>query len=277
MLCLLTCLLNSLLVALDGNATAELMRRVAENVEKPNPLRREFVFTQKTQARLLRTNAKVAREERREYQVLPKTDGTEHKLVAFEGWYEKGRQMVPYQDPEFRHKKMDLDGALIEELIEDLMADGDSRDGIDLDLFPIRSRDLEHYRFEFLGEQNVRGRQAARIRFSPQQKNWDHIWEGETLIDLEDAFPLQMETRMARKLPLAVRTILGINLKQVGFSVSFTRLGKDLWFPQTYGTEFQIDLFFGYKRVVALSMESSDFRRTAAESTVAFESVIDKP
>lgn len=185
--------------------------------------------------------------------------------------------MVPYQDPEFRHKKMDLDGALIEELIEDLMADGDSRDGIDLDLFPIRSRDLEHYRFEFLGEQNVRGRQAARIRFSPQQKNWDHIWEGETLIDLEDAFPLQMETRMARKLPLAVRTILGINLKQVGFSVSFTRLGKDLWFPRPTERSSRSTCSSATNAWWRFPWSPRIFGVRRRNPTVAFESVIDKP
>ncbi len=270
-------LVASLLFTLDEAGTIHLMRRVAENVEKPNPLRREFVYTQKTHSRLLRTNSKLAREERREYQVTPKEDRVEHKLVSFSGTYEKHKKLHPYDDPEFRHKNLDLDGELIEDLTNDLIADEDSRDGIDLDLFPIRAKDLDHYKFEFLGEQTTQQRRVARIRFSPLKKDWDHLWEGETLIDLEDAFPLQIQTRMARKVPLAVRTLMGINLKQLGFSVSFARLDKDLWFPKTYGTEFQIDLFFGYKRVIAMSMESSDFRRTSAASSIAFESVEAKP
>jgi hypothetical protein len=267
----------SLLLALDDAATLDLMRRVAENVEKPNPLRREFVYTQKTHARLLRTNAKVAREERREYHVLPKEDGVEHKMVAFEGFYEKGKKLLPYDDPEFRQKKLDLDGELIEDFIDDHTADGGSRDGIKLEYFPIRTKDLEFYNFEFVAEQTIENRRAARIRFAPKSKNWQHLWEGETIIDLEDAFPLRIQTKMARKLPAAVRTLMGTNLKQFGFNVTFTRLEKDLWFPKTFGTEFQIDLFFGYKRVVAMSMESSDFRRTNAASTIAFEGVESKP
>jgi hypothetical protein len=267
----------SLLLALDDAATLDLMRRVAENVEKPNPLRREFVYTQKTHARLLRTNSKVAREERREYHVLPKEDGVEHKLVAFQGFYEKDKKLHPYDDPEFRQKKLDLDGELIEDFIDDHTADAGSRDGIKLDYFPIRSKDLAFYNFEFAGEQTIEGRRAARVRFGPKSKNWMHLWEGETIIDLEDAFPLQIQTQMARKIPLAVRTMLGINVKQFGFNVSFMRVEKDLWFPKSFGTEFQLDLFFGYKRVVAVSMESSDFRRASADSTIAFEGVESKP
>lgn len=270
-------LVASLVLVLDEAALADLMRRVAENVEKPNALRREFVYTQKTHSRLLRTNSKLAREERREYRVLPKEDGVEHKLISFNGVYEKNNKLLPYDDPDFRHKKMDLDGELIEDFISDHVADSGSRDGIDLDYFPIRAKDLEFYNFELEGEQQIQGRNAARIRFAPKQKNWQHLWEGETIIDLEDAFPMSIQTKMSRKLPVAVRTLMGINVKQFGFSVTFTRLEKDLWFPKTYGTEFQMDLFFGYKRIIAMSMESSDFQRTAAESRIAFENIETKP
>lgn len=270
-------LVASLLFTLDEAGTIHLMRRVAENVEKPSPLRREFIYTQKTHSRLLRTNSKLAREERREYLVLPKEDGVEHKLVSFSGVYEKNNKLLPYDDPDFRQKKLDLDGELIEDFISDHVADGGSRDGIDLDYFPIRAKDLEFYNFEFQGEQQVLGRGAARIRFSPKQKNWQHLWEGETVVDLEDAFPLSIQTKMARKIPAAVRTLMGINVKQFGFSVTFTRLEKDLWFPKTYGTEFQLDLFFGYKRIIAMSMESSDFQRTATDSTIDFEKMEAKP
>jgi hypothetical protein len=265
-----------LYLILEPAATADLMRRVAENVEKPNPQRQQYVYTLKTHSRLLRTNSKLAREEKREYRVLPKEDATERELISFHGIYEKDKKHLPYNDPDFRQKKLDLDGELIEDLTDDHVANSDSRDGIDLDYFPIRTKDLPHYTFSFLGEQSLQGRRVARIQFAPTQKTWAHLWEGETLIDLEDAFPMQIQTKMAKKIPFAARALLGINLKQFGFGVTFVRLDKDLWFPKTYGTEFELTLFFGYKRVLAMSMEASDFRRTGADSSITFQTAEQK-
>ena len=82
--------------------------------------------------------------------------------------------------------------------------------------------------------------------------------------------PLQIETRLVPRIPFAVRTFLGTNLKQTGFTVTYTRVAPGVWFPATYGTEFRLDVLVAYKRVITMSMESSDFRRVAADSTVSF-------
>ena len=87
--------------------------------------------------RLLRTNSKLAREERREYTVTPTGGSSDKKLTHFEGQYEKGNKLHPYTEPGFRQKDLDLDGALIEDLADDLINEGKSKDGIDMDLFPL--------------------------------------------------------------------------------------------------------------------------------------------
>ena len=72
-------------------------------------------------------------------------------------------------------------------------------------------------------------------------------------------------------MPWGVKVFLGTNLRQTGFSVSYVRVDSGVWFPATYGTEFRLDLLFGYHRVITLAMDSNDFRKTGAESEITFQ------
>jgi hypothetical protein len=246
------------------------MAKVSTNLEKGSELRKSYVYTQKIHTRLLRTNSKLAREERREFIVTPEGDSTTKKLVHFEGQYEKGKKLLPYSDPDFRHKDIDIDGDLIENLAEDLIADKDAKDGINMVLFPFLSKDLPNYKFKLLGTETYRGRPVHRISF-------EGTWDGEALIDVEDLHPLSVQTKLNFKMPLVVKTMLGTiktmlgtNLRQMGFSLTYTRLAPGLWFPATYGTEMRLDVLFGYKRVITMSMESSDFKKFTTDSAVTF-------
>ena len=71
-------------------------------------------------------------------------------------------------------------------------------------------------------------------------------------------------------MPFVVRAMFGTNLRQTGFSLTYTRLAPGVWFPATYGTEMRLDVLFGYKRVIAMSMESSNFQKVTADSTTTF-------
>jgi len=62
------------------------------------------------------------------------------------------------------------------------------------------------------------------------------------------------------------------NVREVGFSLTYQRVADGVWFPATYGTEFRITVFWGYKRTITLSMENTDFRKTDSQSTVQFDS-----
>jgi hypothetical protein len=135
-------------------------------------------------------------------------------------------------------------------LADSSINDQDSRDAIGMDLFPV-------HRSSFTG------------------KTKKNPWEGEALIDVEDLHPLSIQTKLNFKMPLLVKTMLGTNLRQTGFSLTYTRLAPGLWFPATYGTELRFDLLFGYKRVITMSMESTDFKKATADSTVIFEDKIE--
>jgi hypothetical protein len=96
-------------------------------------------------------------------------------------------------------------------------------------------------------------------------------WKGEAWIDAEDHQPIRIVTQLAKGVPWGVRVFLGIDVRQLGFSISYQRVAANVWFPATYGTEFRVVVFWGYKRTITMSMENTDFRKTDAKSTIQFD------
>ena len=71
-------------------------------------------------------------------------------------------------------------------------------------------------------------------------------------------------------MPLVVKTLLGTNIKGLGFSVSYEKFADGVWFPVSYGGEFDVRAVFFYKRTMAISMVNTDFRRTDVKSEIAY-------
>jgi hypothetical protein len=44
-----------------------------------------------------------------------------------------------------------------------------------------------------------------------------------------------------------------------------------VWFPAAYGTEFQIDVLFFYKRTITMNLESNGFQKTDATSKIEYD------
>ncbi|MBM3812626.1 MAG: hypothetical protein FJW20_13445 [Acidimicrobiia bacterium] len=125
------------------------------------------VYKQTVRSSLVQTNGHMTRRERREYMVLPSANRTEKRLTAFEGEYRKGGKLIPYSEPGFTYKGMDIDGKVINDLTEDLVNERESMDGIPHSLFPLRSKELGSYRFALKGEVEHKGRRAYQIAFEP--------------------------------------------------------------------------------------------------------------
>lgn len=280
---IVTTLLSGLALAASGIDATALMGRVAANVEKTDEVRRHYIYRQKVVSALVRTDGRIGRRERREYAVLPGEQRSEKKLESFSGEYTRGRKagLIPYTEPGFKYKELDLDGEILNEVTSDLVDDKDSRDGIPRDLFPLRSSRLSAYQFQFLGETTWHGRAVHRVGFQPGPKNQctgegshhgdcDAVWRGEIWVDALDEQPVKIDTHLAVQVPWTVRTFTGTNVKQAGFSVTYLRVDSGLWFPATYGTEFQLRALFGYRRTLTLSLESKDFRRTAAQTRIEY-------
>ena len=265
--------------------------------------RRQYVYQQRVRATISQGNGKVNRKEDRTYAVIPHEKSTEKKLEKFAGEYRDGKKMVAYSTPHdhgANHAHDDdgaegiaegIDGEIMQNMVEDLVENKKSPDGIPHDLFPLSTADLPGYTFKSLGEKQLQGRRVLRIGFEPAHKDFCvHVgrhdegegdgddedfnchtpWQGEALIDAEELFPVRIDTKLAKGIPWAVKAFLGTNLQQFGFSVTYARAGAGAWFPATYGTEFKINVLFFYKRTISLSLESSDFRKTDTSSHIEF-------
>jgi hypothetical protein len=284
----------------QGDAMA-IMKKVAASTAAATEGRRQYVYHQRIRAGLLKSDGQVVCRESREYTVVPQPTNTEKKLVSFSGECRDGKQMVAYAEPSVARPGLKENAAIevndgrenIAGMIGALANDKHSRDGIPPQLFPLRAGDLEYYKFTLKGETTVKGRRAYDITFAPMEHKGFCVdidgekvdadsgngapeqicrpWKGEAWIDAEDYQPVRIDTQLAKGVPWGIRVFMGINVQQLGFSLNYQRVGDGVWFPATYGTEFRIKVFWGYKRTITLSMENTDFRKTDAQSTVQFD------
>jgi hypothetical protein len=198
-------------------------------------------------------------------------------LVKFTGRYLQDGAMVSYaksgegEEGGFRNE---ADSHIARHMRDDWGRDKDSKDGVSPRLFPLTGREQRKYRFALKGEETYQGAPVYRIAFEPIRHNGDERpWKGEALISKVDFEPLVISTKLAYQIPLVVRTVLGTNLPGLGFSVRYQKFEDGVWFPVSYGTEFRVHILHVYSRRVAISMASSDFKRTDVNSSVAFDPV----
>lgn len=261
--------------AAEPASVESIMARVAENQDRAEALRQAYVYSQSLILRFRRGNGKVAREETREYVVAPTEKGTRKDLVRFAGSYEKDGRMIPYSKPGFTYKDTDLDGEIIDDLADDLANDRKSRDGIAAELFPLTTNEQRKYRFELKKTEGYRGRRVHRINFHPRKESWDENdgtpWAGEILVDAAELQPVLVTTRLAKGIPVAIRVLLGTNLKGLGFKLAYQKFDEGIWFPVSYGAEFELKAVFFYKRNIAIALNNSGFKKGIVAANISFD------
>jgi hypothetical protein len=252
----------------------EIMSRVAINQAKSQDLRTSYIYRQKQVLKAMRGNGKVAREEHRDYSVVPKFRGNTRSLVSFDGKYENHGQFISYGKPGFQYKGTDIDGQILDSFSKDMMNDHSGKDGVASNLFPLTYHQQLRYNFKLLKKETYRGRPVYRVRFEPKKKpgldDNDAAWKGEALIDAEEFQPVNVHTDLAWKAPLWMKTVLGTNFRGIGFNVTYQKFADGLWFPLSYGGEFELRAVFFYKRTFTIAMTNSDFHRTEVTSNVAY-------
>jgi len=269
--------LLALIAAAAGFASAQtpdiesIMSQVGINQAKAQELRSNYVYTQKQLLRFVRGNGKIAREERREYLVTPRLRRSKKTLVHFEGKYEEHGKYYSFDKPGYEHKGLDLDAGLINDMSNDMTDDHKSPDGIGRDLFPLTYHQQLKYNFKLLGAETYRGREVYRVSFTPKPHMEDADWKGEALIDKAELQPVTVSTSLAWKMPLAVRTLLGTNIRGVGFTLTYQKFEDGVWFPVSYGGEFEVRGVFVYRRTMSISMVNSDFHKLDVNSTIAYD------
>ncbi len=252
-----------------------VVARVAANQDRAQELRTGFVYDQSLLLRFRRGDGKLAREELRDYAVAPTASGTTKNLRRFSGKYERDGRLIAYMEPGYNYKDLDLDGELITDFAQDFANDESSRDGIANDLFPLTTKEQEKYRFTLKAREEYRGREVFRVTFQPKRKSSgeesETAWAGEILVDTREYQPVLITTRLARGIPLWVRTLLGTNIKNLGFRIAYEKFGEGIWFPISYGCEFELRAAFFYKRKIAIALNNSGFQRAEVSTRLSFE------
>lgn len=285
-----------------------VMNRVAINQDSAQAERAQYVYVQHTKM-ASRRGKTVMCEEITDYRFTPSLDNTHEQLLNVDGRFLKDHKYLTYtkllprddekpKDPDkdkdkSRDKPKDkeakardkrdkdkdpafdpnsnetLDRDLVENIRWNLIHDK-SKDGIDSHLFPLTSKDQANYTFRMLGRERLNGRDVFHITFHPKAKD-DFGWSGDAYIDTTAFQPVLVTTGMARKIPFAVRTLLGTNFPGLGFTVTYAPQSDGVWFPVTFSTEFKIHVLFFFHREIILNAENRDFEKTHVTSRIVGE------
>lgn len=165
---------------------------------------------------------------------------------------------------------IDSDGVLDRDLVENMrhgLLNDKSKDGIDSGLFPLTSKAQADYVFQLLGRDRMNGHDVYHIVFRPKDKS-DFAWKGDAYIDETTFEPVLVSTGLSRKIPFAVRTLLGINLPGLGFTIVYAPQPDGVWFPSTFSTEFKIRVLFFFHREIVLDAQNREFERTHVDAKV---------
>ena len=152
-----------------------------------------------------------------------------------------------------------------------------SKDGVNAHLFPLTSKDQLNYAFRMVGRERLNGRDVYHIAFRPKEKN-DFGWSGDAFIDTTAFQPVLVTTGMARKIPFAVRTLLGTDVPGLGFTITYAPQPDGVWFPVTFSTEFKIHVLYFFHRQIILDAQNRDFEETHVTSRIVGEATpVDPP
>ncbi len=160
----------------------------------------------------------------------------------------------------------ETDRSLVESMRSNLTRDK-SKDGISAGLFPLTSKNQAGYQFHLIGREHINGHEVFHIDFHPKDKD-EFTWKGDAYIDTTAYQPVVVRTAMARKIPFAVRTLLGTSLPGLGFTVTYAPQADGVWFPETFGTEFKLKIFFFFSREIIISARNRNFEKTHVTSHI---------
>jgi hypothetical protein len=284
-----------------------IMARVAINQDRAEIERAHYVYVQHAKMTSRRGNT-VMCEEITDYRFTPSAGDTHEQLLKVDGRFLKDKDYITYtallprdedkpkdpdkdktanrdkkdkrekkeKDPTFdRNSEETIDRDIVENIRWNLIHDK-SKDGISAHLFPLTSKDQANYTFRMVGRERLNGRDVFHISFRPKKKD-DYGWSGDAYIDTTAYQAVLITTGMARKIPFAVRTLLGTNVPGLGFTVRYAPQPDGVWFPVTFSTEFKIHVLYFFHRQVILNAENRDFEKTHVTSRIVGDAMPVEP
>lgn len=286
-LCVLLLLAVSAASYAQSTTADSIMARVAENQDRAESKRQNYVYVQHSHI-VSRRGQRVMCEETTDYRVVPSEVGSHQELLSLDGRvlikgkYLSYHSLLPTDEgtkPQETNDDSititagdeDADRDIVEHMRANLMADK-TRDGIGGGLFPLTSKKQRDYIFSLVGKERLNGRDVFHIHFQPRDKD-EFDWKGDAYIDVEAYEPVALNTSLARKVPIAVRTLLGRNVPGLGFSVTYAPQADGVWFPVSFGTEFKLHVLFFFAREITIAAQNRDFEKTHVSSTM----IVKKP
>jgi hypothetical protein len=290
------------------------MARVGENQDRAEAERAHYVYVQHAKM-VSRRGGTVMCEEITDYRMTPSSAGSQEQLLKLDGRQLTKHQYLTYHalppeppkvkeapkdptaandppkdaTPKDGEKKDDdhhdeirvsinedsMDRDIVENIRWNLIHDR-SKDGISVNLFPLTSKEQADYVFRMTGRARMNGRDVFHITFRPKKKD-DFGWSGDAYIDIAANEPVLITTVMARKIPFAVRTLLGINVPGLGFTVTYAPQPDGVWFPVTFSTEFKLHVLFFFHREIILDAQNREFEKTHVTSRIVGEATEVEP
>ncbi len=270
----------------------EIMSRVAANQDRSEAERSHYVYVQHAKT-VSRKGSTVMCEEVTDYRVTPTETGSHEELLDVDGRLLTKHNYVHYKAllPDDNAKKNasnnnskpdngsdgltvsvgdeSIDRDLVEHIRANLINDT-SKDGINSRLFPLTTKAQGEYDFRLSGRERLNGRDVYHIVFHPKAKS-EFGWKGDAYIDMSSYQPVVVSTDMARKIPLAVRTLLGTNVPGLGFTIVYAPQSDGVWFPVSFGTEFKLHVLFFFRREIIIDAQNRNFERTHVDSRILSE------
>jgi hypothetical protein len=278
----LRCIVRRQGCAPDAAPSAEaIMARVAANQDQAEAERLRYVYVQ--HARMTSGKGRtVLCEELTDYRITPSSEGTHDELLKLDGRVRVRGKYISYHSLEKDENKSGVandndsvsieiggenaDRDIVENMRKNLMHD-QSKDGINAHLFPLTSKEQSTYAFQMVGRERLNGRDVVHITFRPKDKS-EFGWMGDAYIDNTAYQPVLVTTGMARKVPFAVRTLLGTNLPGLGFTVVYSPQPDGVWFPVSFSSEFKIHVLYFFNRQIVLNAENLEFEKTHGTATI---------
>jgi hypothetical protein len=235
--------------------------------------------------RSLDSKGKVRHEETTEYTAAPSANGTKKELTSREGRFLQKGKYITYQHRDSKCQENiftcpaenpndNIDMALVRDLGDQLTNDAKTKDGLANGMFPLTSEEIKKYTFQLKGEETRQNMRAYRIAFQPKPavgpNSDEDPWAGEALISADEFQPIEVVTKLAQKIPMAVKILLGTNIHGLGFTVRYQKVDGGAWFPVSYGTEFSVRVLFGWARTLTIALDNSAFQKADVSSNVSF-------
>jgi hypothetical protein len=273
--------------------TAEaIMAKVAANQDSAEDARRHYVYIQHAKV-VSRKGHTVMCEEVTDSRITPTETDSHAELLKLNGRLLRKKQYIAYTElsptqnrnaSEQNKTQAEVEGKDLtinlddddtdRDLVENMRANltrNKSKDGIDARLFPLTSKAQAEYVFRFIGQEHINGHDVFHIDFHPKVKD-DYGWKGDAYIDTTSFQPVVVRTTMSRKVPFAVRTLLGTNVPGLGFSIVYAPQPDGVWFPVSFGTEFKLHVLFFFSREITINAENRNFEKTHVDSKIIIPS-----